>query len=727
MISIGGQARDVLRSARQLAARAQGALSALAGATTAVTAAFDRLRTAQLRHELAGMPLDKLRQASTERLLLAPLTDAGFSTVGDLFDRPAEELAVVPGMGEATARAVAGAVSHLWEVAGQDVRFRIDLDPANPDGDALVRALARYRSVRTAIAPVRDTAESLATSLPVALADARPTAWGLRWMFTRDAATKARAQAALDWLAAQGGEPELEQHFDAVDKRLAEPQPNPWPDFEKRASDYYAWLSELVPLGLESAAHGHLSDELVASIEGITLNDRLRTVSLRGYQAFGAKFALGQRRVLLADEMGLGKTIQALAMLAHLKAEAPFGRTPPRFLVLCPASLMSNWARETTARTQLAATVIHGDDRQDEVTTWLTSGSLGITSYETVQRLELPADLVLDALIVDEAHYAKNPEARRSQAVARLAGRSQRVLFLTGTPMENGVEEFEVLAQMLQPDVSVPGSARTLGAVVFRRKMAPVYLRRNTEDVLVELPERVESEDWVDFTSWDWFAYRQAVLEGNFMAMRRAGFHSTDPARCGKADRLVALVEEAAANGRKTVVFTFFRTLAEQLAATLPKPGRPQVFGPLTGSVPLEKRAALLDDFTNCPEPAVLIAQIQAGGVGLNIQAASVVILCEPQLTPTIEEQAIARVHRMGQVRGVQVHRLLNPDGVDERLHQLAALKASEFDEYARRSSLAEASDDAVDVLDQDLAAKIIAEEQERLNATDAGPAPSAP
>lgn len=522
-------------------------------------------------------------------------------------------------------------------------------------------------------------------------------------------------------------EPELEQHFDAVDKRLAEPQPNPWPDFEKRASDYYAWLSELVPLGLESAAHGHLSDELVASIEGITLNDRLRTVSLRGYQAFGAKFALGQRRVLLADEMGLGKTIQALAMLAHLKAEAPFGRTPPRFLVLCPASLMSNWARETTARTQLAATVIHGDDRQDEVTTWLTSGSLGITSYETVQRLELPADLVLDALIVDEAHYAKNPEARRSQAVARLAGRSQRVLFLTGTPMENGVEEFEVLAQMLQPDVSVPGSARTLGAVVFRRKMAPVYLRRNTEDVLVELPERVESEDWVDFTSWDWFAYRQAVLEGNFMAMRRAGFHSTDPARCGKADRLVALVEEAAANGRKTVVFTFFRTLAEQLAATLPKPGRPQVFGPLTGSVPLEKRAALLDDFTNCPEPAVLIAQIQAGGVGLNIQAASVVILCEPQLTPTIEEQAIARVHRMGQVRGVQVHRLLNPDGVDERLHQLAALKASEFDEYARRSSLAEASDDAVDVLDQDLAAKIIAEEQERLNATDAGPAPSAP
>ena len=137
--------------------------------------------------------------------------------------------------------------------------------------------------------------------------------------------------------------------------------------------------------------------------------------------------------------------------------------------------------------------------------------------------------------------------------------------------------------------------------------------------------------------------------------------------------------------------------------------------------MPAARRQQLVDDFTAEPGHAVLLAQIQAGGVGLNLQAASVVIICEPQVKPTMEEQAIARAHRMGQARTVQVHRLLTPRGVDERMLGILRGKARLFDEYARRSDLAERTPDAVDVSEQALARQIVQEEQERLGTAPRG------
>jgi SNF2 family DNA or RNA helicase len=140
-----------------------------------------------------------------------------------------------------------------------------------------------------------------------------------------------------------------------------------------------------------------------------------------------------------------------------------------------------------------------------------------------------------------------------------------------------------------------------------------------------------------------------------------------------------------------------------------------RAFGPLTGSVPAARRQELVDAFAAHRGPAVLVSQIQAGGVGLNIQAASVVVLCEPQVKPTIEEQAIARSHRMGQVRGVQVHRLLTPDSVDTRMLELLASKRRLFDQYARRSDIADATPDAVDISEAELARQVVAAERRRL------------
>jgi SNF2 family DNA or RNA helicase len=139
------------------------------------------------------------------------------------------------------------------------------------------------------------------------------------------------------------------------------------------------------------------------------------------------------------------------------------------------------------------------------------------------------------------------------------------------------------------------------------------------------------------------------------------------------------------------------------------------VFGPLTGSVPANKRQEMVDRFSAAKHGAVLVAQIQAGGVGLNIQSASVVVICEPQLKPTIEAQAVARAHRMGQVQSVQVHRLLSEDSVDQRIVELLAEKKRLFDEFARVSDMAGSTPEAVDLSEADLVREVVAAERKRL------------
>jgi SNF2 family DNA or RNA helicase len=239
--------------------------------------------------------------------------------------------------------------------------------------------------------------------------------------------------------------------------------------------------------------------------------------------------------------------------------------------------------------------------------------------------------------------------------------------------------------------------------------VAPVYLRRNQEDVLTELPDLVQIDEWEEFGRVDGEAYRDAVMSGNFMAMRRAAF--ADPEHSAKLQRLVEIADEAGDNDHKVVVFSYFRDVLATVHAAL----GPRAFGPLTGDVPPTQRQALVDEFTAADGHAVLVSQIQAGGVGLNMQAASVVVLCEPQVKPTMEFQAIARAHRMGQVRKVQVHRLLIENSVDQRMLEILDSKTHLFDAYARRSDLADSTPDAVDISEVELARRVVAAEQERL------------
>jgi superfamily II DNA or RNA helicase len=710
--------KALLGRASALLAASRAAVGGLDEAQQQVVAAFRDLREEMVRRDLADIPVERLKDATGGAIRVTPLRKAGFTTVAHVFDADHHSLEWINGVGPTTANQAVAAARQIAEAVRSGPQFRVDLDPGNARSTRLVTALYRWDQLGRFTGRLDQPVESAAADLERAIAAAAPAASRLR-MFLRGRRRRAEALAALDrvrslleWAAGSGFGATVAQAT-ALAAGTVEPAVA-WKDFERRSVEYYGRLGEVVDLGLDvAAAEGFLPTEIVDRVNQQSLDDTARRVSLRGYQAFGARFALAQRRVIIGDEMGLGKTIQAIAAMTHLRA-----LDHRHFLVACPASVLVNWIREITARSTLRPHRIHGPDRGPALHDWVRDGGVGVTTLDSLHHVDVPDEIRLGMLVVDEAHYVKNPDTRRARNVRAWTDRTERVLFLTGTPMENRVEEFKNLVDFLQPALnpSIDGRHGAAGPDVFRKAVAPVYLRRNQEDVLTELPELSKVDEWVEFGRHDYAAYRDAVFAGNFMAMRRAAYAPADPSKSAKLARLVEIVDECAANGRKVVIFSFFRDVLDLVAATL----RRDTLGPLTGSTAPAQRQALVDRFSSVDGHAVLLSQIQAGGVGLNMQAASVAIICEPQIKPTLEEQAIARLHRMGQVRAVQAHRLLASDSADERLLDLLARKIRLFDDYARRSDVADASPDAVDISDIDLARRIVETEQERM-ATDAG------
>ncbi|XRQ03322.1 DEAD/DEAH box helicase, partial [Actinomadura welshii] len=701
---------DVLRGGRALLGAARQLLADHRRAVGEVQRALAPLRAEAAREQLAALPLARLKDVTEGRLRLGPLEDAGFTSVADVLEATPYRLQLLPGIGPQTAKQLYAAAGGLAEAAERSAAVRIDVDRRDDAMTPTVVALHTLVNAGPELPKAVAAARGVAERLGPLVQDAGPAGAWWRRIFARPS-RRERAREAVgelaDALRREEGTALLmsQASVDLLRPRVSADEA--WIDFELRASDYQTLLAELAALDPDrEAAEGFLPGDLAARVKAQPLDDAHRRVSLRGYQSFGARFALVQRRVILGDEMGLGKTIQAIAAIAHLRAE---GAT--HFLVACPASVLINWVREIESRCALPAHPLHGSGRAAALRKWAGDGGIAVTTFGTLPSLDVPPDVPVGMFVVDEAHYAKNHETRRAKAVAAWCRRVERVLFLTGTPMENRVEEFRSLVAHLRPEVAkeVRPYDAAVGARAFRSAVAPVYLRRNQRDVLVELPEVVHVDELEEFSRADRAAYKRAVADGNFMAMRRAAY--AVPKKSAKLGRLLELVEEAAENELKVVVFSYFRDV---LAAVREAIG-PEARGPISGGTPAAERQELVDAFTARPGHAVLLAQIQAGGVGLNLQAASVVIICEPQVKPTMETQAIGRAHRMGQVRTVQVHRLLTPGSVDERMLEILHAKTRLFDEYARRSDLAEQSPDALDISEQSLARQIIEAEQARL------------
>jgi len=710
----------VLTRTDQLAHDARTVLDGHRAAADLVREGAAAVRDAEVLRVLEQVPVARLREVTSGGVRVAALEAAGYLTVRQVHTATVEELLRVPGIGALSAAQAVAAAGQLARAAAESTPARIT--EGDPSGTALVLALYPFVLAGPGLAAAERAAAETSATLEALLAAARPARGSLRLWLTgraKRAAALAAVTALEQFLGREGAEQQAEDFAQAVTDLLRVPASpaHAWLEFSTRSVEFYSVLGQLAPTGPAdtASAQGHLPQGLVAQVGAEPLDVSLLKVALRGYQAFGARYALARGRTILGDEMGLGKTVQALAALAHLAAGGE-----SHFLVVCPASVLVNWLRETEVRTELSAHRLHGPYRDIALDAWQRTGGVAVTTFESLRHLPL-ADPVPGAarpamVVVDEAHYVKNPGTQRSRQVTALTGACARVLFLTGTPMENRVAEFRALLGYLQPNLlpAVDPLQALMSAPAFRHAVAPAYLRRNQSDVLSELPETLHTDEWQEFSPTDLTCYQQAVFAGNFMAMRRAAYAT--PAGSAKLGRLTDIVREAGHTGENVLVFSYFRdvlrTVHQHLSTALPGT---RLFGPLSGNTSATARQDLVDEFTAAPRPAVLIAQIQAGGVGLNLQAASVVVLCEPQIKPALERQAVARAQRMGQIRPVRVHRLLTPDSVDQRLLAMLGRKQRLFDAYAHRSEVAETTPDAVDISHSSLVQQIIEDEQLRL------------
>lgn len=492
----------------------------------------------------------------------------------------------------------------------------------------------------------------------------------------------------------------------------AVPADQAWAEFAENPVAIINVLEDVVPeaLGNDDTLFG-LPEELAREIQDEAFFPDGLLCTLRRYQEWGMKYILHQEKTLLGDEMGLGKTVQAIAAMVSLKNVGE-----SRFLVVCPASVLENWCREVKKHSKLRVTKVHGGGSREAFKDWVKSGGVAVTTYETTKKLELEDGFSYGLAVVDEAHYIKNPEAVRTKNTLRLLESANRVLLMTGTALENKVDEMLTLIGYLRPDVAARAKplAFMSGAQRFRDEVAPVYYRRKREDVLTELPELIESEEWCTLGEVEKEAYERAVLKRSIMASRQVSWNIANLKEdSSKAKRLLEIIDSAADDGRKVLVFTFFLNTAYGVANLLGD----RCVGLINGSVPPARRQEIVEEFDSAEPGSVLVAQIQSGGTGMNIQCASVVVFCEPQYKPSIENQAVSRAYRMGQTRNVLAFRLLCENTVDERILEIIRNKQQIFDAFADKSSAAAAAAEQDIAVDDKGVGKIIEEEIERIKA----------
>src|SRR6202035_5095942 len=344
----GKAARAVVADGRAVHDAIEAVLAAPGEAGEVPRRAYEAVRARLVADALDAMPVDRLRDLVHRKVTFAPLIDAGIETVGQVLATGSDGLRRLPaGQRRAPKRIMAAAAATRESVEGR-ARVRIDPDSRTPEQSALVAALRRYERSRSALKG--PDLSPLASEIERRLDPAARGASRARMLFTFSGRKKQEARDALAELdAILGSKP-----VSTARKRLARAEAELekagkeqrvtrlWNDYLARPVTYNGLLIDVAELDPErEASQGFLPADIAEQVRVLPLDQSLLKISLRGYQAFGAKFALVQERVILGDEMGLGKTVESLAAMCHLAAK---GAT--HFLVVCPASVVINWTRE---------------------------------------------------------------------------------------------------------------------------------------------------------------------------------------------------------------------------------------------------------------------------------------------------------------------------------------------------------------------------------------------
>lgn len=702
------EAKRIIESHQKTIEKLNNAVSSVETYRAKVKETSDELVAKEVLKVLRDIPIEEINREK-RGFRVKSLRDYGYRTIADIASASVYSIASVHGISEDAAYSIKGIVNNIVSKARQETKIKLSSDNRSKEATALVLALSKYRRSQ----PVADECRQLLSknkhAVEYAEKDLNSAAGSLKWLFS----SKAKKQKAIDafnllvaLLEGNYGH-EAEKQISIAENIDRSINNEAWQDFSVNSVRFFNDLEDINPgvFGNDDSMYG-LPEDLAREIQEECFFPDGLLCQLRRYQEWGVKYALHQERILLGDEMGLGKTVQAIATMVSLRNT---GGT--HFVVVCPASVITNWCREIRKMSLLSVTKIHGVGRKAALQSWVKNGGVAVTTYETTAYFNLPDDFMFKLMVVDEAHYIKNPEARRTINVKNISLHAERLMFMTGTALENKVDEMISLIRVLQPHIAsqVQGMAFMSSAPQFRKAVAPVYYRRKREDVLTELPDLIESKEWCTLSHEEEIAYEQAVLSKNYSEARRVSWNVDDLKDSSKANRLLEIVTEAESEGRKVIVFSFFLDTIRKVSMLLGD----RCTNPINGSVTPQRRQEIIDEFDKAPAGAVLVAQIQSGGTGLNIQSASVVVLCEPQFKPSIENQAISRAYRMGQTRSVIVYRLLCEGTVDEKIMSTLESKQAIFDAFADKSVAAMESQE----MDERTFGNIIKEEIDRINA----------
>ncbi len=409
---------------------------------------------------------------------------------------------------------------------------------------------------------------------------------------------------------------------------------------------------------------------------------------------------------LLADEMGLGKTLQTLAWL-QLERTDPDAQGKPA-LVVCPTSLVGNWAAEARTFTPaLSILVISGKDRHD---LWdeLKDTDLAITSYALLRRdLDNYDDHEFSALILDEAQHIKNRATQNAIAAKQLRAR-QRIV-LTGTPMENSVSDLwsimdflipgylgahDVFKQLYEQPIARGGLEAESAQTRLRRKLQPFLMRRLKTDVAGDLPPKIERISTCQLSPDQSTVYRE-LLEASrrkiasmvkkkgfnqsrmeiltlLMRLRQTcchldllkleGVKAQQPS--SKLDQCFELLDEALDGGHRVLIFSQFVSMLHIIRDELEDRGIAHCY--LDGST--RERMQEVHRFNTNRDIPIFLISLKAGGTGLNLTGADMVIHFDPWWNPAVENQATDRAHRIGQKRTVYSVKLITEDTVEEKV-----------------------------------------------------------
>jgi superfamily II DNA or RNA helicase len=473
-----------------------------------------------------------------------------------------------------------------------------------------------------------------------------------------------------------------------------------------------------------------------------TLDPKLWS-QLRPYQGHGVEWLAGLAQKnfsgLLADDMGLGKTLQALAFCAWLRSSSERrtqnveraegtkgvehfdrGKLIPS-LVVCPTSLVTNWLREAKRFTPHMRTLdLTGKDRVEKFAQ-RNEYDLLVTSYAILRRdIEHYRADEFSLVVLDEAQHIKNRGSQNAQSAKAL--RAQHRLILTGTPLENSVLDLWSLFDFLLPGYLgtaaefkeryetplTKGPDRKLMERL-RHRVRPFFLRRTKEEVLIELPPKLEFPTLCELSDEQREVYRAVLAQGRrevfehsgkadrksgkdrlavlttLLRLRQVCCHlgllpSGDEKRAwkepsAKMDRTFELIDEAMDGGHRVLLFSQFVRVLHLLRDEATK--RELRFCYLDGQT--VERQAEVDRFQNDAGIPLFFISLKAGGTGLNLTGADTVIHFDPWWNPAVEEQATSRAHRMGQSRSVSAYKLIAAGTVEEKIQALQARKRELF------------------------------------------------